>query len=236
MKISTELEKRVGQSYALLLSFSETHQPITFANSLGLEDMVLTDMIFRRNLDIEIFTLDTGRLHEQTYQLLEQIQRQYNKLLKVQYPEARAIEHFVQEQGINAFYDNVDARKTCCRIRKVEPLKRALLGKKAWVTGLRREQSVTRDALQASEWDANFGLFKLNPLCDWSEQDAWQYIRHYKVPYNALHDQHFPSIGCSPCTRAIHDGEDIRAGRWWWEDPKNKECGLHAETKQTEPA
>jgi len=236
MILSTELKQKVEKTQAFLQDVSVTHGPVTFANSLGAEDMVLTDMICRNALDISIFTLDTGRLHEETYSLLDQIKKRYNLLVKVCYPEATAIEHYVQVRGINAFYDSVEARKSCCQIRKVEPLRRALEGKKAWITGLRREQSVTREELKSTEWDENFQLYKFNPLHDWHEQDTWDYIREFKVPYNALHDQHFPSIGCAPCTRAVHDGEDVRAGRWWWEDAASKECGLHRDAKQRVPA
>jgi len=232
MVLSADLKQKIEKTQAFLQDVSVTHSPVTFANSLGAEDMILTDLICRNAVDIDIFTLDTGRLHEETYSLLEQIKKRYDLLVTVYYPEATAIEQYVKQQGINGFYDSVAARKSCCQIRKVGPLKRALQGKKAWVTGLRREQSVTREALKPSEWDEHFQLYKFNPLHDWNEQDTWDYIHQFKVPYNALHDRHFPSIGCAPCTRAVQDGEDVRAGRWWWEDPTSKECGLHREEKQ----
>ncbi|NOZ53929.1 MAG: phosphoadenylyl-sulfate reductase [Gammaproteobacteria bacterium] len=232
MILSTELSQKIERTQALLQDACTAHKPVVLANSLGAEDMVLTDIICRNTLGIDIFTLDTGRLHEETYRLLDEIKKKYGLLVKVYYPEVAAVEQYVQERGINAFYDSVELRKACCQIRKVGPLKRALLGKNAWITGLRREQSVTRDELKPSEWDDDFQLYKFNPLYDWSEQDTWDYIRRYNVPYNLLHDAHFPSIGCAPCTRAVEEGEDVRAGRWWWESPSNKECGLHRSARQ----
>lgn len=201
---------------------------ITFANSFGAEDMVLTDIILGGKLPIEIFSLDTGRLPAETYTLMGEVEQRYGAKLKVFFPDAGAVEQYVRTQGINAFYDSVELRKACCGIRKMEPLRRALAGKKAWVTGLRAAQSVTRSGLALREFDAGNGLEKLNPLSDWSEAEVWAYVRINEVPYNALHDQFYPSIGCAPCTRAISLGEDIRAGRWWWENPESKECGLHA--------
>lgn len=200
---------------------------LTFANSFGAEDMVLTDLILSNQLPIEIFSLDTGRLPAETYTLMGEVEQRYGTRLKVYFPESVAVEAYVRKEGINAFYDSVELRKACCQIRKVEPLKRALAGKKAWITGLRAAQAVTRSGLPVREFDAGNGLDKFNPLSDWSEAEVWAYIRLHEVPYNALHDQFYPSIGCAPCTRAIALGEDIRAGRWWWEDPASKECGLH---------
>jgi len=200
---------------------------LTFANSFGAEDMVLTDLILGGKLPIEIFSLDTGRLPAETYSLMGEVEQRYGSRLKVFFPESGAVESYVREHGINAFYDSVELRKACCFARKVEPLRRALAGKKAWITGLRAAQSTTRSGLPLREFDAGNGLEKLNPLSDWSETEVWAYIRLNEVPYNALHDQFYPSIGCAPCTRAIAVGEDVRAGRWWWEDPASKECGLH---------
>ncbi len=200
---------------------------VTFANSFGAEDMVLTDLILRERLPIEIFSLDTGRLPAETYTLMGEVERHYGTKLKIFFPRTDAVEDYVRTQGINAFYDSVELRKQCCHIRKVEPLKRALAGKKAWITGLRAAQSTTRTGLATREFDAGNGLEKLNPLSDWSEAEVWAYIRINEVPYNALHDQFYPSIGCAPCTRAVAVGEDVRAGRWWWESPESKECGLH---------
>lgn len=200
---------------------------VTFASSFGAEDMVLTDIILSKGLPVEIFSLDTGRLPAETYTLIGEVEKRYDARLKIHFPESGAVEDFVRGHGINAFYDSVELRKTCCQVRKIEPLKRALAGKKAWVTGQRAAQSVTRSGLPLREFDAGNGLEKLNPLSDWSETEVWAYIRLHQVPYNALHDQFYPSIGCAPCTRAIAVGEDVRAGRWWWESPDTKECGLH---------
>jgi phosphoadenosine phosphosulfate reductase len=211
---------------AALAEFGREHE-VTFANSMGAEDMVLTDIILRESLAIEIFSLDTGRLPTQTYDLIAATEQTYSTKLKIFFPQAEAVQSYVRSNGINAFYESIELRKACCFMRKVEPLQRALHGKKAWITGMRAEQSTTRVDLPLREFDAGNGLEKLNPLSDWSEQEVWAYIRMFNVPYNQLHDQFYPSIGCAPCTRAVAVGEDIRAGRWWWEDPLNKECGLH---------
>jgi len=200
---------------------------VTFANSMGAEDMVLTDIILREQLPVEIFSLDTGRLPAETYDLISEVEQTYGTKLKIFFPQNETVEAYVQSNGINAFYESVDLRKACCHMRKVEPLQRALKGKKAWVTGMRAQQSATRTALPFRQFDEANGLEKFNPLSDWTEQEVWAYIRTHNVPYNKLHDQFYPSIGCAPCTRAIAMGEDVRAGRWWWEDPANKECGLH---------
>jgi phosphoadenosine phosphosulfate reductase len=197
------------------------------ASSLAAEDMVLTDLILRGKLPIGIFTLETGRLHAETLAVLDRIKETYGFDVELFRPQPQAVEQYVQQNGLNAFYDSVEMRKECCRIRKVEPLQRALSGKKAWLTGQRRSQSSTRATLDVQEYDAAHGLAKFNPLADWSEEDVWHYIRSNDVPYNALHDKGYPSIGCEPCTRAIQPGEDVRAGRWWWENPESKECGLH---------
>ncbi len=202
---------------------------LVMASSLGAEDMVLADLIFREGLPIRIFTLDTGRLHEQTLRVLARTRETYGQDIRVYFPAAEDVETLVSAQGINGFYESVDARKACCRVRKVLPLKRALAGRRAWITGLRRDQSPTRAELQAESWDADHGIAKWSPLADWSEAEVWAYLRAHKVPYNALHDQGFLSIGCAPCTRAVQPGEDARAGRWWWEHPETKECGLHVE-------
>ena len=200
---------------------------VTFANSMGAEDMVLTDIILREQLPVEIFSLDTGRLPAETYDLISEVEQTYGTKLKIFFPQNETVEAYVQSNGINAFYESVDLRKACCHMRKVEPLQRALKGKKAWVTGMRAQQSATRTALPFRQFDEANGLEKFNPLSDWTEQEVWAYIRTHNVPYNKLHDQFYPSIGCAPCTRAVALGEDIRAGRWWWEDPTSKECGLH---------
>lgn len=200
---------------------------LCFANSLGAEDIVLTDLIFRHQLPITVFSLDTGRLPAETYDLIAAVEVHYQRRLQIWFPQADAVEAHVRSHGINAFYESVALRKACCEVRKLAPLRRALAGKRAWITGLRASQSVTREALPLRQFDDANGLVKLNPLHDWSEAEVWHYIRHHGLPYNALHDRFYPSIGCAPCTRAITPGEDIRAGRWWWEQPDSRECGLH---------
>lgn len=200
---------------------------VAFSTSLGQEDQVITDLIFRNNIDIQVFTLDTGRLFNQTYELLDLTISKYKKNIKIYFPESYEVEEFVNTKGLNSFYESVENRKMCCAIRKVNPLKRALKGMEIWVTGLRAEQSANRLGMKAVEWDNNFKVIKYNPLIDWSLEKTVSYLKENKVPYNPLHDQGFVSIGCAPCTRAIEPHEDIRAGRWWWESSQ-KECGLHA--------
>lgn len=200
---------------------------IALASSLGIEDQVLTDMICRIARDTRIFTLDTGRLFPETYSLIERTNMNYGIKIQVFFPDYHELEKMVNEHGVNLFYDSIGKRRQCCHVRKLEPLKRAFSGLKVWICGLRHGQSVTRTDNQLVEWDEHNGLLKLNPLIDWTEEQVWEYIREQGVPYNKLHDEGFPSIGCQPCTRAIQSGEDIRAGRWWWEDPEHKECGLH---------
>lgn len=210
-----------------ILREAEAQAPAVFSSSFGAEDMVLLDLIRSHALNIDIFTLDTGRLPEATYQLMQEVEQRYGRCFASYFPDTEAVQGLVREHGVNGFYQSVEHRKACCGVRKLEPLRRALAGKKAWVTGLRAEQSVTRHGLIATEDDTQYGLRKFNPLHDWSVQDVWDYLRANQVPYNALHDQFYPSIGCAPCTRAIAVGEDIRAGRWWWENADSKECGLH---------
>lgn len=200
---------------------------IALSSSLSIEDQVLTDMICRLKPDARIFTLDTGRLFPETYNLIDQTAMHYGIRLEVFFPDCTEVEKLVADCGINGFYESLEKRKRCCRIRKLDPLERALRGLDAWICGLRREQSVTRSEMRAIEWDETHGLLKINPLIDWHEEQVWEYIRRNHVPYNKLHEQGFPSIGCQPCTRAVKPGEDIRAGRWWWESPDHKECGLH---------
>lgn len=226
-QVEASLDDKIALASQTLTRIEREYAPAALANSLGAEDMVLTDLIARHAPGIEVFTLDTGRLNEETYALLQQVADHYELRLRVFAPRAEPLERFVAEEGVNAFYRSVELRKRCCEIRKVEPLRRALAGKRAWITGMRRAQSVTRRDLPVQERDSSFGLEKFNPLAEWSEREVWAYIRRYAVPYNALHDQGYPSIGCAPCTRALSPGEDIRAGRWWWEDADTKECGLH---------
>lgn len=222
---------KADQAHALLQEIARDWSPAAFANSLGAEDMVLTDLIVKSGLPIEIFSLDTGRLPLETYDLMAQVQEHYGLKLKVYFPRSEGVENYVREHGINGFYDSVELRKACCHVRKVEPLQRALSGKKAWITGLRAQQAATRVGLPFREFDQGNGLEKFNPLADWSEKEVWAYIKQNGVPYNALHDKFYPSIGCAPCTRAVTPGEDIRSGRWWWESPESKECGLHVKKK-----
>ncbi|WP_088147146.1 phosphoadenylyl-sulfate reductase [Achromobacter denitrificans] len=198
------------------------------ASSLAAEDMVLTHALYAGGSDLEVFTLDTGRLHAETLGVLDAVRERYGREVTVYRPDAEAVERHVAEHGAYAFYDSVDLRRACCQIRKVEPLRRALAGRGAWITGQRRAQSTTRGELPLEEADATFGLYKFNPLAEWSEEEVWTVIRALDIPYNPLHDQGYPSIGCEPCTRAIRPGEDLRAGRWWWESSDSKECGLHA--------
>jgi len=229
-KLQAALAEKTQAATDLLGRIASEFGPAVFANSLGVEDMVLTDLIRREKLDIEIFSLDTGRLPAETYELMQQVQQQYGLKLTLYYPRHDLIEPYTREHGINAFYESVDLRKACCHARKVEPLQRALAGKRAWITGMRAQQSATRDGLPLQQFDDANGLEKFNPLTAWSERETWAYIGTHGVPYNKLHDKFYPSIGCAPCTRAISPGEDIRAGRWWWEDAQNKECGLHVKS------
>jgi phosphoadenosine phosphosulfate reductase len=217
----------LASTRATLERVAAEFSPAVFASSLALEDMVLTDLILKAQLPIDIFSLDTGRLHPETLAVLDAVKATYGYAIAVYRPDAAAVEAYVSAKGPDAFYDSVELRRECCHIRKVEPLGRALAGKRAWLTGQRRAQSATRSDLAVQEDDPAHGMVKFNPLADWSEEDVWNYIRSNNVPYNVLHDQGFPSIGCAPCTRAVRPGEDIRAGRWWWENPESKECGLH---------
>ena len=223
----SELATRVRDTLATLERVAEEYSPAVFASSLAAEDMVLTDLILKAGLPIGIFSLETGRLHKETLGMVERVQERYGYEIALYRPAPAAVDAYVGKKGINAFYDSVELRKECCQIRKVEPLGRALNGKKSWITGQRRAQSATRSDLSVQEYDGSHSMEKFNPLADWSEQEVWDYIRANDVPYNPLHDQGFPSIGCEPCTRAIQPGEDVRAGRWWWENPDSKECGLH---------
>ncbi len=200
---------------------------IALSSSFSIEDQVLTDMICKIDPSTRIFTLDTGRLFPETYTLIEKTKQKYNIDIEIFFPNYTDVENMVNRHGINLFYKSVECRKLCCNVRKIEPLKRAFTGLKVWICGLRQEQSITRYGLKPIEWDGNNNLIKISPLAIWTEQNVWEYIRQNNVPYNELHDHGFPSIGCQPCTRAIKAGEDIRAGRWWWETPENKECGLH---------
>lgn len=197
------------------------------ATSLGAEDQVLTDMIVRAKHPIGLFSLDTGRLPDETYATLQKTLDKYGIKIEVLFPEKKSVEDMVNRYGPNLFYQSIDMRKQCCKVRKIEALTKKLEGLSLWITGLRKEQSVTRNSLNAVEWDETFKLFKISPLFSWSEDDVWDYIRENHVPYNSLHNKGYPSIGCAPCTRAVSEGGDLRSGRWWWEKPENRECGLH---------
>ena len=218
-------EATIGEVLSWFLK--EFKGKIALSSSLGAEDQVLTQMVTGIDKEATVFTLDTGRLFPETYDLIHRTNSKYGIKIKVYFPEASRVEEMVGEKGINLFYESIENRKLCCHIRKIEPLKRAFKGLDVWICGLRREQSVTRQNMQLVEWDEANGLIKLNPLIDWTEKDVWDYINENKIPYNPLHDKGYPSIGCQPCTRAIMEGEDVRAGRWWWENPDTKECGLH---------
>lgn len=223
------LEQKSADLVAQLKQIRDGYSSVTFANSFGAEDMVLTDVIARYVPEISIFTLDTGRLPAETYEVMEQTLDKYDIPIKPLFPAREDVEQYIGKYGPNGFYKSIEARKACCGVRKVALLKQELAQHDAWITGLRRQQSTTREDMQLSEWDEGNGLQKFNPLLEWTEKEVWAFIRQNDVPYNALHDRGYPSIGCAPCTRAITVGEDIRAGRWWWEDPDTKECGLHVQ-------
>ena len=223
----SDLHRRVAETSAILERIARDFTPAVFASSLAAEDMVLTDLILKAELPIAIFSLETGRLHAETLAMIDRVKDTYDYDIALFRPDPLAVERYVTQNGLNAFYESVDMRKECCRIRKVEPLGRALAGKRAWITGQRRAQSATSAELAVQEDDLSHAMQKFNPLTDWSEENVWDYLRSNNVPYNALHDRGFPSIGCEPCTRAVQPGEDVRAGRWWWENPESKECGLH---------
>jgi len=210
---------------------NEFPDKVIFSTSLGAEDQVITDMISKNQKTCSIFTLDTGRMFQETYDLLQITRSRYELEINVFFPDSTMVEAMVNKHGINLFYDSIENRKRCCEVRKVIPLTRALKGMQVWISGLRRGQSATRSELSLMEWDEGFGIFKLQPLFDWSEERVWNYIKNNKVPYNPLHDKGFPSIGCSPCTRAIFPGEEVRAGRWWWEIADKKECGIHQDNQ-----
>jgi phosphoadenosine phosphosulfate reductase len=231
-KLSNELFGLSGKSPEEILRWAAVFfgaGECALASSLGAEDQVIIDMVQQEKLQIPVFTLDTGRLPQETYDVLEATRKRYGIEVEVLFPETSAVEGMVTRYGPNLFYESVELRRECCRIRKVQPLKKKLLTLKAWICGLRREQSVTRTAIAPVEWDESFGLYKINPLAGMREATVWEYIRKHNVPFNILHDQGYPSIGCAPCTRAIKPGEDVRAGRWWWEIPEHRECGLHRE-------
>jgi phosphoadenosine phosphosulfate reductase len=237
MELTEELKRQIGDWNKSLkdktpvgvIAFFLKHfgDRIVLSTSLGLEDQVLTEMVLRQRKEARIFTLDTGRLFPETYDLIARTNKHFGIRIKTYFPEPRAVEDMVEKHGINLFYDSVEKRKMCCGIRKVAQLPRAFEGMEAWISGLRKDQSVSRFFSRQVEWDGNNHLVKINPLINWTEKQVWDYIKQHEIPYNLLHDRGFPSIGCEPCTRAIEPGEDIRSGRWWWENELHKECGLH---------
>jgi phosphoadenosine phosphosulfate reductase len=204
---------------------------IVFTTSFGIEDQVITDMIFKNDIDIKLVSLDTGRLFEQTYKVFNATRDKYNKEIEIFYPKTEALQELLSTKGPLSFYTSIENRKECCNIRKVEPLRRALAGHECWITGIRAEQSTGRTKMEMLEEDHGYGLLKMNPIYDWTLEDVMNYLKENNVPYNPLHEKGFISIGCEPCTRAIKPGDDFRAGRWWWEDNSGKECGLHTHGK-----
>ncbi len=225
--IHEALARQVEDSVALLRESVERFGRVVYASSLGAEAIVLTDLICTQVPQIDIVTIDTGRLPEETLELLERLERRYHRRMQVYYPDAQAVERYVRQHGINGFYNGLEERLSCCQIRKLEPFRRAIAGYGAWITGVRRAQSAERAAGQAITHDPQHGLTKVSPLLEWSEAGVWTYILAKKLPYSPLHDRGYPSIGCAPCTRAIEPGQDQRAGRWWWEQADSRECGLH---------
>lgn len=232
--IDTEVIDRLNERFAdatpqeVLAWFLKVYEGrIALSSSLSIEDQALTHMIVKENPKTRIFTLDTGRLFPETYQLIDRTNLTYNIKIEVFFPDYREVQRMVREEGINLFYNSIESRHRCCAIRKLEPLKRAFQGLDAWICGLRHEQSVTRKDMRLVEWDDIHGLIKVNPLINRSEEEVRDYIHKNHVPYNKLFDKGFPSIGCEPCTRAVKPGDDPRSGRWWWEAPDKRECGLH---------
>ena len=226
-KIAAELETKAPEA---VLEWAVNRFPkLVLSSSFGLEDVVLIDMISRIKTDVKIVTLDTGRLPQETYDVMDAVREKYDLDIEVYFPDTTSVEKMVRDNGLNLFYKSVDFRKLCCGIRKVEPLRRALSGSDAWITGLRRDQVQSRTGINKVEWDADHGdIVKINPLADWNSEKVKGYVDAHQVPYNKLHDQGYPSLGCAPCTRAVKPGEDPRAGRWWWELGIDKECGIHS--------
>jgi phosphoadenosine phosphosulfate reductase len=229
--LTLELESYAAAARQLLAEAVHRFGRVVYANSLGAEAVVLTDLICTAVPEVDIVSIDTGRLHEETHELLERLQRRYHNRIRVIYPSAEELASLVGKQGTNGFFHSVEARLACCHVRKVLPFQRFVAGYSAWVTGVRREQSKARSLAAPLEWDAQHGLFKVSPLLEWTADQVWSYIRARGLPYNPLHDRHFQSIGCAPCTRAVEPGEDSRAGRWWWENAESRECGLHARVR-----
>lgn len=223
--------QKIVDSVALLREAVQRYGRVVYSSSLGVESIVLTDLIWEQVPEIDIFTIDTGRLPEQTLELLERLERHYKRRMRVVYPEAAAVQKYVEDHGINGFYHGVAQRQACCAVRKLEPFRRAVLGYNAWITGVRHEQSAARAGIKPIEWDERYRMQKVSPLLPWTHDEIWAYVRSKQLPYNPLHDMGYPSIGCAPCTRAIEPGQDSRAGRWWWENPETRECGLQPRKK-----
>lgn len=232
LKLNNEFEKSSAVSL-LQWALQTFGEKLTVSSSFGAEDVVIIDILTKFEPKIRIFTLDTGRLNEETYQVMDEVRKKYGIQIQSYFPDSDSVENLERVKGFYSFRESVDNRKECCQLRKVEPLLRALQGMEAWITGLRRSQAVTRTDIQKIENDdAHPGLVKINPLADWSEKDVWGYIKKNAVPYNRLHDLGYRSIGCAPCTRAVKPDEDVRAGRWWWENTEQKECGIHLKQKE----
>lgn len=231
LKLNNEFER--SSAVALIQWAIKTFgQKLTVSSSFGAEDVVIIDIFTKFDPRVKVFTLDTGRLNEETYQVMDEVRKKYGIQIESYFPHGDSVESLERLKGFCSFRESVENRKECCQIRKVEPLSRALLGMEAWITGLRRSQTATRADIQKIEHDdAHHGLIKINPLADWSEKDVWGYIKKNAVPYNRLHDLGYRSIGCAPCTRAVKPDEDARAGRWWWENEEHKECGIHPPKK-----
>ena len=231
INITPELEKAIllkeKDAVNLFEKLKLSYKKICFASSMGAEDMVIYYILNEYNFEFKIFTLDTGRLPPETYDLIASVNSKFRKKIEIFFPDSSQVKTYVDAKGINGFYNSLESRKECCKIRKIEPLKKALNGHDAWITGLRSEQSITRIDNKLIEKDTAFNIDKISPLINWSENEIWAYIKMHNIPYNTLHDKFYPSIGCAPCTRPISIGEDVRAGRWWWENAENKECGLH---------
>ncbi|MGA2091422.1 MAG: phosphoadenylyl-sulfate reductase [Endomicrobiales bacterium] len=223
-------DKQAGEILRWALGYFKAAE-IAFASSFGAEDQVITDILIKADKNASIFTLDTGHLPQETLDLIRETEKYYKINIEVIHPQQTAVEQMVKTYGTSLYYESIEKRKLCCGIRKVEPLKWKLATLKAWICGLRREQSVTRAEIHKIEWDETFGLLKINPLADWTDTQVWNYIRKNDLPFNKLHDKGYPSIGCNPCTKAIKPGEDVRAGRWWWENADQKECGLHTQKR-----
>lgn len=231
--LKTHQEAIENKNITEILDYVATQFPgkAIFTTSFGIEDQVLTHYIFTNNLPIRVVSIDTGRMFEETYKVFNRTRERYNKEIEVMFPKHEAVQELLSKKGPYSFYESIENRKECCNIRKVEPLRRALVDMEIWITGIRRDQNQNRTDMHMLEWDEGYGLYKINPLIEWTLQDVEDFLKKENIPYNSLHDKGFVSIGCAPCTRAIQPGDDFRAGRWWWENNSGKECGLHTHGK-----